>query len=111
MDITETRWCDHGLRLDTYCAECAIIERDEEIKHMQKVIDRVARIRLDLESENRRLRAALERYERGIRWALGESPEGTPEFPVVTGPPYYRWRTKLREITGIMPREALQEGE
>ena len=52
----------------------------------------------------------IERLEAALRWALGESPQGMPEFPVVDGPPYYRWRTKLRELSGISPlREALDK--
>jgi len=52
----------------------------------------------------------IERLEGALRWALGESPPGMPEFPTVDGPPYYRWRTKLRELSGISPlREALDK--
>lgn len=36
-------------------------ELEAEVEHLKEVIDRVARIRLDLESENRRQRSALER--------------------------------------------------
>ena len=38
----------------------ALARRDDEIEHQHEIIDRVALIRLDLEVENRRLRAALE---------------------------------------------------
>ena len=47
--------------------------------------------------------AEVSRYETALRWALGESPPDTPEFPLVDGPPYYRWRTTLRLLAGLRP--------
>ncbi len=48
-----------------------------------------------------RLTAENKRFELALRWALGESPPDRPEFPVVDGPPYYRWRTDLRRMAGL----------
>ena len=50
------------------------------------------------------LQARNEKLEAAIRWACGESPPGTPDFPIVDGPPYYRWRTQLRVLSGIAPQ-------
>ena len=55
----------------------------------------------ELEAENERLQAKVEALEGAIRWALGESPEGMPEFPLIGEPPYYRWRTQLRLLADL----------
>ena len=43
--------------------------------------------------EIERLQARVEVLEGAIRWALGEG----DAFPMIAEPPYYRWRTELRE--------------
>ena len=55
----------------------------------------------ELEAEVERLQARVEALEGAIRWALGESPEGMPEFPLIGEPPYYRWRTQLRLLADL----------
>lgn len=71
-----------------------------------------------LRAEVERLREVQGRLLTGLRWALGESPDGTPEFPVSEPPTRYAWRTILRDLTGlrydgkksVLPaREALSE--
>ena len=46
-----------------------------------------------LRVENERLQARVEALEGAVRWALGEA----GDFPMIAEPPYYRWRTELRE--------------
>ncbi len=73
-------------------------QADERMVPPGKELERVA----ELEQQNARLETA-------IRWALGESPEGLPEFDVVgdgnvrytTTFPRYAWRTTLRELSGV----------
>ena len=85
--------CEHGVDATHYIR--ADIHDDK--------LTEVALIRLDLEKKVTRLTAEVERYERALRWALGEDPEGTPPFPIVSGPPYYVWRTQLRLLAGLRP--------
>ena len=44
--------------------------------------------------------AEIERLREAIYWALGEN----GDFPIVDGPPYYRWRTELRVRSGLRPK-------
>jgi len=64
-----------------------------------------------LRVENERLQARIETLEGAIRWALGESPEGMPEFPLIGEPPYYRWRTQLRLLADLPYIAATEQGE
>ena len=58
-----------------------------------------------------RLQARVEKLEVAVRWALGESPEGTPKFPTIHKSPYYKWRTQLRALADVPYIAATEQGE
>ena len=66
---------------------------------------------LNLRGDRNELRKRVEALEGAIRWALGESPEGMPEFPLIGEPPYYRWRTQLRLLADLPYIAATEQGE
>ena len=77
--------------LDKLEAEAAdrIAELEAQVEALQ---NKCARRGLSPEDSDA-LQARVEVLEAAIRWALGEG----DAFPMIAEPPYYRWRTELRE--------------
>ena len=87
-DLIPITRCKHGV--DLTIRDCNLCKNNDEIE---------------------RLQARVEALEGAIRWALGESPEGMPEFPLIGEPPYYRWRTQLRLLADLPYIAATEQGE
>lgn len=67
-DISETRWCEHGVRLDDDCLFCDLHERDEEIKHLNDKIADYADLTLRLQEQcDRYMSNALDAWDRVAR--------------------------------------------
>jgi len=70
-----------------------IYGRCEQIQAKKEEIERLTEHRDELLDCNESLLDRVEVLEAAIRWALGEG----DAFPMMAEPPYYRWRTELRE--------------
>ena len=88
-----------------------IAEAADEIERLTADRDEWVRLWKNASNGVLSLQARVEALEGAIRWALGESPEGMPEFPLIGEPPYYRWRTQLRLLADLPYIAATEQGE
>ena len=77
------------------CDACGhVIREGEQDKYASDYVQ-------ELEAQLAEVREDNDRLTLAIRWACGESPEGTPEFPVSEPGKRYAWRTELRLLSGV----------